>query len=101
MADWSTPEKKMHPATEKKMHPATLRTSKSRKAVCGHDTARRRRGKTRLRGRLALLARNQPDKVRSLSESAASCAALPPATSCRRQGRFTRPIHLAEPFSRQ
>jgi hypothetical protein len=72
MADWSTAEKKMHPASEKKMHPATLRTSKSRKAVCGHDTAKPRREKTRLRVRLSRLARNHPEKVRSLSESAAS-----------------------------
>ena len=72
MARENIPEKKMHPATEKKMHPATLRTSKSRKAICGHDTAKPRREKTRMKVRLSRLARNHPEKVSSLLQSAAS-----------------------------
>jgi len=72
MAREIIPEKKMHPATEKKMHPATLRTSKSRKAVCGHDTAKPRREKTRMKVRLSRLARNHPEKLNSLLQSAAS-----------------------------
>jgi hypothetical protein len=47
----------------KKLHPATRRTPNSVKALCGHDTAKPRREKTRQRVRQSRLMRNHPEKI--------------------------------------